>query len=166
MLIKNLEKMLVEIERALEYNLHLAALTMTLILPDICSKIEYPHIKKTGERYIMWLKDRIDIDYPINRKSTLIDETGSPVSFEFFTSEKIYSLRNTLLHETKSQYESGDQKIIFDIISDNDEKYISCSSILACGDGEKSMVYKHIRVNVHDLCVRILCHAKTYIQEK
>ena len=158
-----LKQMIEEIENALESELYLAALTMTLILPDICSKLEYPSITKTGERYKKWLADRIDIDYPtgIRENNQIIVDYSE---FEHLTSEKIYKLRNNVFHESSPEYESRDENVTYELLWKNQRIGISRSSILTSGSGLEMRVTKSVRVNVHDLCLRILSHAKTYIE--
>jgi len=158
--------MIEEIERALESELYLAAFTMTLVLPDICSKLEYPDIIKTGIRYTKWLEERIDTDYPMG---ICIDEKSNQIidysQFEHLTSEKIYTLRNSVFHESRPKYDSKDENITYELIWGNQMAGISRSSILTSGSGSTMKVSKSVRVNVHDVCLRIVCHAKTYIEQ-
>ena len=41
-----------EIEKALDNEMFLSALALTLTLPDICGKAEYPELGNKPERYI------------------------------------------------------------------------------------------------------------------
>ena len=43
-----------EIQNALDNNMYLAALSLALMVPDICGKAEYPD-KRVGERYKDWI---------------------------------------------------------------------------------------------------------------
>ena len=53
-----MEKRIQEARKCLDNGLYEAALALALTLPDICGQVEYPAIKKVGERYtkmILWI---------------------------------------------------------------------------------------------------------------
>ena len=77
-MIKRFEK---EISRCLKNECYIAALTLSVILPDICGKAEYPS-KKVGDRYKDWFKKYVK-DY----------------AKLYMTPDIAYSLRCKLLHE-------------------------------------------------------------------
>ena len=47
-----INKIIEEIDKSLEIEAYLSALSLVLILPDICGKAEYDSNKKNKERYI------------------------------------------------------------------------------------------------------------------
>lgn len=53
------DKIVEEMNKALENNLYLAALSLVLTLPDICGKAAYTN-KRTGDRYRDWFDEYVD----------------------------------------------------------------------------------------------------------
>ena len=49
-----INKIIEEIDKSLESEAYLSALSLVLILPDICGKAEYNSNIKNKERYINW----------------------------------------------------------------------------------------------------------------
>ena len=56
-----INKIIEEIDKSLEIEAYLSALSLVLILPDICGKAEYDSNKKNKERYINWFDEYIGI---------------------------------------------------------------------------------------------------------
>lgn len=54
-----INKIIEEIDKSLEIEAYLSALSLVLILPDICGKAEYDSNKKNKERYINWFDEYI-----------------------------------------------------------------------------------------------------------
>lgn len=73
-----INRMIDEINIALNSRLYLTALTSALTLPDVCGKVEFPD-KKTGDRYKSWFTKYV---------------TNGNIS-----AEDVYALRCSLLHE-------------------------------------------------------------------
>lgn len=82
-----IQKVVDEINIALNNGLYLVALTSALTLPDVCGKAEYPD-KKTGERYKQWYTNYV--------------KDGS------IPAEQVYSLRCNLLHEGSAEGKDSD----------------------------------------------------------
>ncbi len=51
-------KIVEDINKALDCEAYLSALSLTLMLPDVCGKAEYPNLK-VGEHYIKWYDEYI-----------------------------------------------------------------------------------------------------------
>lgn len=49
-----METILKEIEKALKEEMYYFALALTLTLPDMCVKAEYPHLRINKQRYMKW----------------------------------------------------------------------------------------------------------------
>lgn len=77
-----IQKLIDEINIALNQELYLVALTTALTLPDVCGKAEYPN-DKTGARYKKWY-------------DTFVADKN-------LTAEYVYKLRCSLLHEGNSE---------------------------------------------------------------
>lgn len=73
-----IDKLIKEIDIALNNKLYLTALTAALTLPDVCGKAEYPD-SKTKKRYTDWF-------------NKYVPDAGIPA-------ENVYALRCSLLHE-------------------------------------------------------------------
>lgn len=82
-----------EMNKALDNDLYIAALSLALTIPDICGKAEYPELsKKTKERYIKWF------DEHIGKFEVSPNENAGEVC-PHISGEVIYSLRNSMLHQ-------------------------------------------------------------------
>ena len=58
-----IDKIAEEIQNALKYDLHFAALALALTLPDVCGKAKYPEAEypemKGKKRYVAWFDEYI-----------------------------------------------------------------------------------------------------------
>ena len=79
-----------EINKCLDIDCYLVALTSALSLPDICGKAEYPTLKPS-DRYIKWYDEYIG-KYEITEESK---NEGVP----YPSGLVVYNLRNSLMHE-------------------------------------------------------------------
>ena len=122
-----MEKRIQEARNCIDNGLYEAALALALTLPDICGQVEYPALKKVGERYTKWIDNFVDSK---GLYDPLFDAVGG---FEHLESQDIYKLRCAFLH-------SGDQ----DISSDT----IDCFNLVRPGglgavEGKASFGYKY-----------------------
>lgn len=85
-----LEQILFEIQNCLNSELYLAALAVSLTIPDICGKAEYPR-KGNRDRYTQWY------DYFVKAKYRSI-ETSYSADMPYLSGEVVYSLRCSFLH--------------------------------------------------------------------
>ena len=133
-----MEKRIQEARNCIDNGLYEAALALALTLPDICGQVEYPALKKVGERYTKWIDDFVDSK---DLYDPLFDAVGG---FEHLESQDIYKLRCAFLH-------SGDQ----DISSDT----IDCFNLVRPGglgavEGKASFGYKYRIENQTDGSVK------------
>lgn len=82
-----IEQMVNDINKALDCEAYLAALSLALTLPDVCGKAEYPNLGN-GERYKKWYDENIG-------KYETYDGQTNP----YLSGEVVYSLRNSYLHQ-------------------------------------------------------------------
>lgn len=152
-----------EINKALSYDLYFAALSLTLILPDVCGRAEYPNAQTNTERYIKWYNEYIG-----KYEQCQCDECKkSPMPY--LSGEVIYNLRNSLLHQgtpnidsTKIK-ETSNQLDEFTLIIEkkNDfDIYSDASSVTTSNQGEPP--YRTYRVSIRRLCLIITRCAKNY----
>ena len=142
-----INKLIKQINEALDHDLYFVALCTALTLPDICGKAEYPNIS-TSERYKVWYNDHIgqyeqscDLDQP------------------YLSGDVIYSLRNSLLHAGNPNVDNP--KIINEFILVVEKKndfgaYYDVSSTTIDG------TYKTYRLSARRLCLLLCKTAKAY----
>lgn len=151
-------KIVEDINKALEREAYLSALSLTLTLPDVCGKAEYPNLK-VGEHYIKWYDEYIG-KY----------ETYGGRTTPYLSGEVVYSLRNSYLHQAtpnidKTKIKESQNKIDEFILQIHPKKqfdiYADTSSIMNFGSAEKRIYY----VNVRRLCLIISQTALGYYKE-
>lgn len=144
-----------EVKKCIDNELYLAALTLALTLPDICSQIEYPEIETTSERYKKWISEKMDkSDNPANHKGK---EWKDYKKYPYFGAKNIYALRCALFHESNP---SVKVKKVNKFILYGDQNGLA---------GRVSIVdgYTEYSVNVVDLCKRICwCAEVSYENNK
>lgn len=86
-----MNNLIAEIKNSLAHNNYLSALTLSLVIVDICGKILYPN-DGVGQRFRKWYDEYIS-KYDIPKTETK-EETNLTVNGDI-----AYLLRNTLLHE-------------------------------------------------------------------
>jgi hypothetical protein len=165
-----------DIKNALTNKSYLSALALSLTLPDICGKIEYPYLKNkrgnrnVGEQYAAWFDDWVNQYFTDNTGWT---EDGSKANNPYFTGEMCYSLRCSFLHAGNSDIKNWCDK------EDTDFHY-SYEFELAVGGADKTglswvnpnnnnskiLKTKTVRVNIDKLCECICLSAEKYYREK
>lgn len=153
-----INQMVNDINIALECGAYFSALSLTLTVPDVCGKAEYPNLK-VGEHYIKWYDEYIG-------KYETHDGNTNP----YLSGEVVYSLRNAYLHQAtpnidKANIKDTQNKIdefILQIQPKNQfDIYADTSSIMNFGCAEKRIYY----VNVRRLCLIISKTALGYYKE-
>lgn len=141
-----------EIKTCLDNKCYLAAIELSLTLPDICGKAEYPG-EKTALRYKKWYQEYVGKD----EKPASVYSQDMP----YPSSELIYGLRNQLFHqgtidtEPEKVKDDNCKTDRFTLVITKD--YDSGTSMVAYGDGGQ-IVSRELEVNVHYLC-NVLCRA-------
>lgn len=149
-----IERMVNEIRTAMENELYLSALALALTLPDTCGKAEYPYEEYNGKRYKNWCK-----------KYVIKDKCDSPYTcnMPYLNEEIIYSLRNSLLHQSTPNVEKSDiskkrcKVDKFELVASNSIDANGDLSMIAYGAGMK-IVRRELQVHISHLCY-ILCEA-------
>lgn len=143
-------KLIDDMNRALEANCYFAALSIALMLPDICGKAEHPELK-TGERYKCWFNEYIG-KYEEGPRGR--DENGNEILIPYLSGEVIYSLRNSFLHQgtpnvNKDRIKDNQNKIdYFELVIETKKPfdiYVDTSGII-------NGTIRTYRVNVRQLC--------------
>ncbi len=154
-----LEQIVSEINKTLDSNFYLAALSLALTLPDICGKAEYPSESVT-KRYIKWYNEHVGV---YEQPTSKYDE-----DMPYLSGEVIYNLRNSFLHQGTpniAKNEIKDLKCRIDkfelICCDNYMGDTSCVSYSgAISDG--NIVNRSYTMNVRLLCTRLCREALLY----
>lgn len=159
-----------DINIALNNKSYLSALALSLTLPDVCGKIEYPHFKNQNrKRYVAWFDDWVSHYFADNTGWTDDYKAKNPI----FTGKMCYSLRCSFLHDGNSDIKNwGEQE--------DTDFYYSYEFELAVGGADKrglslenpnnhnSKILKTetVRVNIDKLCKCICLSAEKYYREK
>lgn len=152
-------KLIEDMKCALNANCYLAALSIALMIPDICGKAEYP-TKGTGFRYKTWYNTYIG-----NLMKDPEDDY-SDIAMPYLSGEVVYSLRNSFLHQgtpnvDKDKIQEDQNKLdSFELIIENRRPfdiYVDESSVL----DDSKRIY---RVNIRGFCTIIDFVATTYYE--
>jgi len=87
------------------------ALTIALMIPDICGSLEDPGLGKVAKRYIKWAKEWLQPEF-----------VGGPPDHKqvYLSAENIFQARNSLLHSGSAEIEPSKRKDLdrFEFFSD------------------------------------------------
>ena len=145
-----------EIRTCLSNRCYFAALSLTLMLPDICGVAEYPD-KQVAERYISWYDNCLGAYLKQERMFE-----GQP----YLSGEIVYNLRNTFFHQGKADIiaskvrETQNQIDRFTLILGDGTVMHTVSLTVNAGD----VWYRNIFVDVVFLCGIICDAAQWYYQ--
>lgn len=134
--------------RSLDSDCYLAALSIALMLPDICGKAEFPN-KKVFKRYIKWYDEHIG-KYEEPQK---VYENDMP----YLSGEVVYNLRNAFFHQGTPNIDSNKIKqernkiYKFELVFEKKNKY----NIYVDSGGLINDTFRTYRLNVRNLCLVI-----------
>lgn len=146
-----------EVKKSIDNECFIAALSLALMIPDICGKAEYPELQsQTKKRYIKWYNTHIGYF----EKPTDSDDMPYP------SGEIIYSLRNSLFHQGTPNIALKDIKKeeqckanIF-ILTISDVADGGFSSI-EHGSGH-TIINRSLEINIVNLCNKLCLAGKHY----
>lgn len=153
-------KLLDDMNKALDANCYFAALSIALMMPDICGKAEYSD-DKVGDRYKKWFDEWIG-QYEICPR----EDENEPI-MPHLSGEVVYQLRNSFLHQgnpniDKNKIKAEENKIDeFKLIVEAKNQfdlYASSSSL------EHEGGYRTFSVNIRNLCWKIDRLARKYYE--
>lgn len=154
-----LNQIIDEIERSIENECFIAALSLALTIPDICGKAEFPNEGNT-KRYIHWYNTFIG-QYEKPRSDYCAD-------MPYTSGEIVYNLRNSMLHQGTPSVNSS--KIKEDICK-VDKFVLVISSVYDSGYSRVSYrsdtneSFRELNISLLDLCKKICDAAKKYYSE-
>lgn len=145
-----------EIEICLEQELYLSALSLSLTLPDVCGKAEFPSDGITS-RYIKWFNNFMT---SYQKPSSLYND-----DMPYLSGEVVYNLRNEILHAgnpniTKNHIKDTVCKMDkFELVLG--KSFTSDTSMVSYGKN-LSVIDRGYSVNVYLLCTRLCSTAREY----
>ena len=154
-----IETLISDVEKALDAEAYMAALSLVLTLPDICAKAEYVNSMKNKDRYIKWY------DEYIGKYEKSPRESNDP-ELPYLSGEVVYQLRCMMLHQgtpniDKSKISEESCKIdqfVLAVGKKNQFGVYSDESTLSEGRGK----YRTYRVSVRRLCIIICSTTRGY----
>ena len=96
----SLQPLLGSIRAAVAYQIWHAALALTLTLPDICAKIEWPEEKKSRTRYRTWWDEHFGDSYQYGKGPN-----------DHVTGDEVYLLRCAYLHEGSDSWDPASSEV-------------------------------------------------------
>ena len=147
-----------EIETCLKQNLHMSSLSLTLILIDMCSKVEFSKEQKQSVRYPNWFDK-----YVAESMRHFKDKED-----DFYINGQIaYDLRNCVLHEGDPDLKMKDSNVQkFELLVEDHNR---CSHM-----GTETLVISHYKnceekidsrqmtISLLDFCEKVIACVKDY----
>ena len=146
-----IKRLVDEIEICIQNKCYISALTMTITLPDICGRAEYPEEKATGKRFKQWYK-----------KYAYSEEAFGIRMLE----DVVYSLRCKLLHEGNPAIDNAKYKVKkFALIIRENSANIPLESSESYIDDDGRRIFNIYNVNLIELCRYISNAAMRYYRD-
>ena len=162
-----IQRLIDDINKALDNDCFFSALSLALTLPDICGKAKYPNEKSTTKRYIDWYDEYI---------GAYEQCPGEEGKMPYLSGEVVYSLRCSFLHQGNPNIEREkiqeecckvdhftlltEKKKKFNVLSDSaniSEQFFNGKQL-----GE---THRRYEVNVRRLCFILSACANGYYRE-
>ena len=142
-----------DINRALDAKAYLAALSLTLTLPDILAQVEYPNLTEVGKRYTKWMNEFfIPYEHVPSRfddeMSRQMDKLNEEMDGNFY-----YQLRNSFLHSGNNDVSKAVKPLDFRLSFDE----ANVTSILGYPSG---ICYRSYVLSIPDFCHKICALAE------
>lgn len=157
-----LDRLIGDIDRALDNNCYFAALALALTLPDICGQAADPTTKLVGERYKNWCREHVCKDL----------KPSSPYTSDmpYLNEEIIYQLRCAFLHQgnpniaAKNIKEDQCKVNMFGLIIDDKDCPDTGESMVSYGNGHV-IEHRELTIGIHYLCDILAKAAKHYYRD-
>lgn len=147
-------KIIEDINKAIENEAYLSALSLLLTLPDICGRAEFGG--KVGDRYVEWVDKYIT---PFEREDNE-DKEEDKDDFSYINGEMLYNLRCNVLHQGTPDIDGKNNDIKmpskFVIIASRPNKYGVYADLSYKDECDESYTYV---VNLNRLYVLITQNA-------
>lgn len=162
-----IDRLIEDVERALDANAFMAALSLILTLPDICAKAEYGNTLGNKERYIKWYDSYIG-------KYEKEPDPPQGIELPYLSGEVVYQLRCSVLHQGTPNVDRTkikDEQCRVDYFTLVVEKkkpfdiYVDAAGISATSDSNESQTFRHYRMNIRRICQIITLNVKDYYEK-
>lgn len=159
-----LDKIIADVEKALDAEAYLSALALMMTIPDICAKAEYGDNVGKRARYIRWFEEHIG---QYNRAPIKEGKTVMP----YLSGEVAYQLRCSVLHEghpdvDKARIDDEANQIdSFTLIVESKKPfdfYADSSSVTSGIDGKDK--FRSYEINIRRLWLQINSVASHYYE--
>ena len=144
-----------EIKESLKNDNFIVALNTALIIPDICSEIEFPrYLKKRNGKAIMyskWINEWVPLNAPSNYDLKENESWGAI----------LYTMRNSLLHDLSTMKNHRVNKINFrnlKFVCGTGEFATEVLGLFDYERGKGGIINVDLEVNIECLCLKI-CEA-------
>lgn len=147
-----------EIETCLKQNLYMSSLSLTLILIDMCSKVEYPKEQKQSVRYPNWF------DKYVSESMRLFRDKEE----DFFVNGEIaYDLRNCVLHDGDPDLKKKETNVQrFELLVEDYNIYSHMGTetlvISHYENDEEKIDSRQMIISLLDFCEKVIACVKDY----
>lgn len=159
-----IEKLIEDVNKALDAEAYMAALSLVLTLPDICAKAKYGDDLKNKERYIKWYDEYIgEYEKPPIKSGEM--------EMPYLSGEVIYQLRCSVLHQGAPNIDNDKIKNEickidhFTLVVEKRKPfdvYIDSACISSIIGLVESKPVRNYTVNVRRLCIIITSTVREY----
>ncbi len=162
-----LERIIDDVNKALDAEAYMAALALVLTLPDICAKAEYDNTLRNKERYIKWYDENIG---QFMMPPPGPDEEAMP----YLSGEVVYQLRCFVLHQgtpnidTQQIHEECCKIDEFSLIIEKKnpfDVYVDSSHVSQQISPTSGRPIRGYQVNIRRLCFFITRAAQKYYEK-
>lgn len=159
-----INRLIDDINKALDTEAYMAALALALTLPDICAKAEYGDTLRNKERYIKWFDEYIG-------KYEICPREEGEECMPYLSGEVVYSLRNNVLHQGTPNIEKEkikdktNQIDKFILVIEKKKPFDIYADMSGVGSDLQGRSEREYRVNVRRLCL-IICEVASHYYKK
>lgn len=162
-----IKRLIDDVNKALDAEAYMAALSLVLTLPDICAKAKYGDTLKNKERYVKWFDEYIG-----QYEKAPIKE--GEVEMPYLSGEVVYQLRCSVLHQGNPNIDSDEIKEksckidSFTIVVEKKKPfdiYVDAAGIITMMNPKESKPVRNYRVNIRRLCLIITSVTKEYYEK-
>ncbi len=158
-----------EINRSIECKNYLSALSIALMIPDVCCNIENQIHGK--EEYIQWFDKYVSVDFeiPNDELRNKYGDNIPEIEMIRFDGKKCYELRCAMIHEGTPPAQISQKKKKINNIelsinsqSERNEQYGEAKTIMRYG-GKKQYT---LRINIVHICEYIIKGAYAFLEAR
>lgn len=162
-----INRLIEDVNKALDAEAYMAALSLVLTLPDICAKAEYDNRLKNSERYIKWFDEYVGQYEKAPVKS-------EEMEMHSLNGKVVYQLRCSVLHQgtlniDKSRIKEKVCKIDYFTLVVEKKKpfdiYVDAANVLSTSDSKEDTPFRKYRINLRRLCLIITSVTKEYYEK-